>query len=68
MNFEGKTIGFAMTGSHCTHDEVLPQMKRLVQLGAKVIPILSYTVANVDSRLGRPRSGLPRSGRSLPSR
>ncbi|SEN44397.1 dipicolinate synthase subunit B [Lihuaxuella thermophila] len=52
MNFEGLTVGFAMTGSHCTHDEVLPQMERLVQLGAKVIPIISHTVATVDSRFG----------------
>lgn len=52
MNFADKTIGFAMTGSHCTHDEVLPQMVRLVELGARVIPILSHTVATVDSRFG----------------
>ncbi len=52
MNLEGKTIGFGLTGSHCTHDEVLPQMERLVSLGANVIPIMSHTVANVDSRFG----------------
>ncbi|GGE25057.1 dipicolinate synthase subunit B [Marinithermofilum abyssi] len=52
MNLEGKTIGFGMTGSHCTHDEVLPQMKRLKDLGARVVPILSHTVQTVDSRFG----------------
>ncbi|MBA4494386.1 dipicolinate synthase subunit B [Paenactinomyces guangxiensis] len=52
MNFNGLTIGFGMTGSHCTHDEVLPQMKRLAELGARVIPIISHTVAMVDSRFG----------------
>lgn len=52
MKIQDKTIGFALTGSHCTHDEVLPQMKRLVQLGARVIPIVSHTVATVDSRFG----------------
>lgn len=52
MNFTGKTIGFGLTGSHCTHDEVLPQMERLVELGADVIPIVSYTVAHVDSKFG----------------
>lgn len=52
MNFSGKTIGFAMTGSHCTHDQVLPQMVRIVEMGAHVIPILSHTVATVDSRFG----------------
>ncbi|RAL26345.1 dipicolinate synthase subunit B [Thermoflavimicrobium daqui] len=53
MNFNGKTIGFGLTGSHCTHDEVLPQISRLVELGANVIPVVSHTVANVDSRFGK---------------
>jgi dipicolinate synthase subunit B len=52
ISLKGLTIGFAMTGSHCTHDEVLPQMKRMVEVGAKVIPIISHTVATVDSRFG----------------
>jgi dipicolinate synthase subunit B len=52
MSLEGKTVGFGLTGSHCTHDEVLPQMERLVSLGANVIPIMSHTVATVDSRFG----------------
>ncbi|MGA9172928.1 MAG: dipicolinate synthase subunit B [Thermoactinomyces sp.] len=52
MSFAGLTIGFAMTGTHCTHDEVLPQMRRLVEMGAKVVPIISHTVATVDSRFG----------------
>ncbi|KFZ40066.1 MULTISPECIES: dipicolinate synthase subunit B [Thermoactinomyces] len=52
MNFQNLTIGFGMTASHCTHDEVLPQMKRLVELGANVIPVISHTVATVDSRFG----------------
>lgn len=52
MNMEGKTIGFGLTGSHCTHDEVLPQMERLVSLGARVVPILSHTVQTVDSKFG----------------
>lgn len=52
MSFEGLTIGFALSGSHCTHDEVLPQMKRLVEKGVRIIPILSHTVATVDSRFG----------------
>ncbi|MFC4077887.1 dipicolinate synthase subunit B [Salinithrix halophila] len=52
MDLTGKTIGFGLTGSHCTHDEVLPQMERFVELGARVIPIVSHTVQKVDSRFG----------------
>ncbi len=58
MSLEGKRIGFALTGSHCTHAEVLPQMKRLTQAGARVIPIVSHTVATVDSRFGTADSWL----------
>ena len=53
MNWSGKTVGFALTGSHCTYDEVLPQIQRFVDAGAKVIPIASYTVMNTDTRFGQ---------------
>lgn len=58
MNFAGKTVGFGLTGSHCTHDQVLPQMKRLVDLGADVVPVVSHTVANVDSKFGEAKTWL----------
>src|SRR5690606_31469623 len=58
VNFAGKTVGFGLTGSHCTHDQVLPQMQRLVDLGAEVIPVVSYTVANVDSKFGEAKMWL----------
>ncbi len=52
MKWHDLTIGFGLTGSHCTHDEVLPQMEQLVKLGVNVIPVISHTVATVDSRFG----------------
>lgn len=52
MNLKGKRIGFGMTGSHCTYDEVLPQIERLVSLGAEVIPVVTYTVQNTDTKFG----------------
>lgn len=52
MNLRGKTIGFGLTGSHCTYEEVLPEMKRLVDEGARVIPIITYTVKSTDTRFG----------------
>ncbi|KHE71816.1 dipicolinate synthase subunit B [Halobacillus sp. BBL2006] len=48
----GKVIGFGLTGSHCTYDEVFPIMQELVDMGATVIPILSYTVQKTDTRFG----------------
>ncbi|QQE80857.1 dipicolinate synthase subunit B [Alicyclobacillus sp. SO9] len=52
MDFTGKTIGFAMTGSHCTYAEVVPEIERLVSLGADVVPIFSSTVMSVSTRFG----------------
>ncbi|ASS75589.1 dipicolinate synthase subunit B [Tumebacillus algifaecis] len=50
MELTGKTIGFGLTGSHCTYAEVQPQMEALMQAGARVVPILSYTVQSTSTR------------------
>ncbi|MEQ6389769.1 dipicolinate synthase subunit B [Bacillaceae bacterium S4-13-58] len=52
MDLKGKRIGFGLTGSHCTYDAVFPQLKNLVDAGAEVIPVVSYTVKNTDSKFG----------------
>jgi dipicolinate synthase subunit B len=53
MNWTGKTVGYALTGSHCTLEEVMPQIQRFVTAGAKVIPIISSSVLTVDTRFGK---------------
>jgi len=50
MRLEGKTIGLGLSGSHCTYDEVLPQIVSLQREGATVMPVISYTVAQTDTR------------------
>ncbi|GAB4072602.1 dipicolinate synthase subunit B [Barrientosiimonas marina] len=52
MNLNGKRIGFGITGSHCTYEAVFPQLEKLVESGADVIPIVSYTVQNTDTKFG----------------
>jgi dipicolinate synthase subunit B len=52
MNWQGLTVGFALTGSHCTFEEVMPQIARFVSAGAKVFPIASYTLMSTDTRFG----------------
>lgn len=47
---KGKKIGFALTGSYCTFHAVLPEIKKLCETGADVIPVLSYSVASTDTR------------------
>ncbi|MFD3268779.1 dipicolinate synthase subunit B [Paenibacillus dendritiformis] len=52
MNYKGITVGYALTGSHCTFEEVVPQIQRFVDAGAQVIPIASNTVMTTDTRFG----------------
>ena len=52
MQFDGLKIGFAVTGSHCTFSAIIKVMKRLVDEGAEVTPIISYSVENTDTRFG----------------
>lgn len=52
MELEGKTIGFAMTGSFCTFSKVIVQIQTLVDAGANVIPIMSENVYQTDTRFG----------------
>lgn len=56
MNWQGKTVGFALTGSHCTFAEVMPQIQRFVDAGAKVVPIVSFTILTTDTRFGTSES------------
>jgi dipicolinate synthase subunit B len=53
MNWYGKTVGYALTGSHCTLEEVLSQIQRFVDAGARVIPIISNSVLITDTRFGK---------------
>lgn len=43
-------IGFALTGSFCTFDRVFPEIKRLVDEGAEVFPIISESVDKWETR------------------
>lgn len=56
MNWNGITVGFALTGSHCTFEEVMPEIKKFVDAGARVIPIASNTLMTTDTRFGTSES------------
>jgi dipicolinate synthase subunit B len=53
MQFDGLKIGFAITGSHCTLPAAIKVMKRLIDEGADVTPIISYSVEGMDTRFGK---------------
>ncbi|PLR69958.1 MULTISPECIES: dipicolinate synthase subunit B [Bacillaceae] len=52
MKVKGKRIGFGLTGSHCTYDAVYPQIKRLIDEGADVMPVVTFTVQSTNTRFG----------------
>lgn len=52
-SLHGKRIGFGLTGSHCTFDEVIPEIEKLVKAGAEVIPIVTRTVEQSETRFGK---------------
>ncbi|HEY4601607.1 MAG TPA: dipicolinate synthase subunit B [Cerasibacillus sp.] len=60
MNLKGKRIGFGLTASHCTYEAVFPQMEKLIELGAEVVPIVSYNVLNVDTKFGKAKDHIAR--------
>lgn len=47
-----KRIGFGLTASHCTYEEVVEQMKPLIDTGAEVIPIATRSVVEANTRFG----------------
>lgn len=52
MDLEGKTIGWGITGSHCSYDEVVPQVVRIIEAGANVVPVMSHTAVTTTTRFG----------------
>jgi len=52
-NLSGVKIVFALTGSFCTFDTTLAQMRRLVSAGAELIPVMSENAYLTDTRFGK---------------
>lgn len=48
-----KKIGFALTCSYCTIDQILPYIKELVERGFDVYPIASPNLFKLDTRFGK---------------
>lgn len=53
MNLEEKKIGFVMTGSFCTFRKTIDELKKIVKLGAKVVPIMSENSYTMDTKFGK---------------
>lgn len=53
FNFQDRKIGFALTGAYSTFELIIPYIKKLVENGAKVVPIMSFNSYNIDTRYGK---------------
>lgn len=47
-----KNIGFAITGSFCTHEKILDEIQNLINNGYNVYPIVSDNTKNLNTRFG----------------
>ena len=54
------TFGYALTGSFCTFEKSVEQIKDLVAKGINVLPIMSYNAYNTDTRFGAAASFINR--------
>ena len=53
MNLKSKKIGFCLTGSFCTFEKTIEQIKLLLKEEAVIIPIMSYSAYNLDTKFGK---------------
>ena len=53
MEVKGKKIGFVLTGSFCTFSKVIPKIKKIKDLGADIIPIMSDNSYRLDTKFGK---------------
>ncbi len=60
MLLVGKRIGFALTGSFCTFAKTIPQISRLIEEGADVLPIMSFNSYKIDSKFGKAKDFIER--------
>lgn len=53
MKLEGKKVGFVMTGSFCTFKNTIPQMKKIIEKGGEIVPVMSFNAYNLDTKFGK---------------
>lgn len=52
MKLKDKKIGFVFTGSFCTFNKTIEELKKMVKLKAKIIPIMSEHSYTMDTKFG----------------
>ena len=57
-DMNGLRIGYAMTGSFCTFSRSFEAAQKLRDMGAQLVPVMSETAANTDTRFGKAAANL----------
>lgn len=52
MLLKGIKVGFALTGSFCTIERIVPQIERIIKEGGDILPIFSEALYKYDTRFG----------------
>lgn len=52
IDLKGVKIAFVMTGSFCTFDKAFKQARILKELGAELIPVMSFNAFSLNTRFG----------------
>lgn len=52
IDFQGKNIGIAITGSFCTYSKIFKEIEALTETGANIYTIFSSNAALTNSRFG----------------
>lgn len=60
MKLKNKKVGVAFTGSFCTFESVFKELEALINEGADVYPIFSYSSQTSESRFGNSEDFLKR--------
>lgn len=53
MSIKNLNIGIGFTGSHCTFDMIIPEIEKMINLGASVYPFITPSVRCTDTRFGK---------------
>ena len=53
---EKKRVGFALTGSFCTFEQVVGEMEKMAENGWELYPIMSFNAYELDTRFGSAQS------------
>ena len=53
MELNNKNIGYALTGSFCTFETSIEEIKKLCKLNVNIVPIMSFNSYKLDTKFGK---------------